>query len=173
MTHEYAGFLAHYGVKGQKWGVRNWQNEDGTYSEEGKHHYGWGYGRQPRIMAPRGGIPAARRLKYSVDREGQRQAINQRSLMTKEEMEIRKAKTRRIIAAGAVISLATILAARKGGSLIQNKMKSRFVENHMNSVSPYLKDNKVIREFAERNAAEKYNTRWKAVSTLLKKRRWG
>lgn len=30
MNHEYEEFLAHYGVKGQKWGVRNYQNPDGT-----------------------------------------------------------------------------------------------------------------------------------------------
>jgi hypothetical protein len=28
--------LEHYGVKGQKWGQRNYQNPDGTYTEIGK-----------------------------------------------------------------------------------------------------------------------------------------
>lgn len=32
-------YLAHYGVKGQKWGVRRYQNEDGTLTEEGKKRY--------------------------------------------------------------------------------------------------------------------------------------
>lgn len=31
--------LAHYGVAGQKWGVRRYQNLDGTLTEEGKRHY--------------------------------------------------------------------------------------------------------------------------------------
>lgn len=30
VTKEYTDFLAHHGVKGQKWGIRNFQNEDGT-----------------------------------------------------------------------------------------------------------------------------------------------
>ena len=29
-------YLAHHGIKGQKWGVRRYQNEDGTLTEEGK-----------------------------------------------------------------------------------------------------------------------------------------
>ncbi|HAG57683.1 MAG TPA: hypothetical protein DCL14_06600 [Ruminococcaceae bacterium] len=30
MTKEYGEFLAHHGIKGQKWGVRRFQNPDGT-----------------------------------------------------------------------------------------------------------------------------------------------
>lgn len=29
-------YLAHWGIKGQKWGIRRYQNEDGTYTSEGK-----------------------------------------------------------------------------------------------------------------------------------------
>lgn len=32
--------LAHYGIKGQKWNVRRFQNEDGSLTEEGKRRYG-------------------------------------------------------------------------------------------------------------------------------------
>ena len=32
--------LYHHGIKGQKWGIRRWQNEDGTLTEEGKKKYG-------------------------------------------------------------------------------------------------------------------------------------
>ena len=31
--------LAHHGIKGQKWGVRRFQNVDGTLTAEGKAHY--------------------------------------------------------------------------------------------------------------------------------------
>lgn len=48
MTYEYQQYLAHYGVKGQKWGRRNYQNEDGSYTTEGAERYwGGGHGRQP------------------------------------------------------------------------------------------------------------------------------
>lgn len=32
-------YLMHYGIKGQKWGIRRYQNEDGSYTEEGKRRY--------------------------------------------------------------------------------------------------------------------------------------
>ena len=31
--------LYHHGIKGQKWGVRRWQNADGTFNEAGKKRY--------------------------------------------------------------------------------------------------------------------------------------
>lgn len=37
MSH-YA-YLAHHGVKGQKWGIRRYQNEDGTLTSEGRRRY--------------------------------------------------------------------------------------------------------------------------------------
>lgn len=34
-------FLIHYGTKGQKWGVRRYQNQDGSLTEDGYLHYGY------------------------------------------------------------------------------------------------------------------------------------
>lgn len=36
-----ADFLIHYGIKGQQHGVRRFQNENGTLTEEGKRRYGY------------------------------------------------------------------------------------------------------------------------------------
>lgn len=40
----YGGTLAHYGIKGQKHGVRRFQNEDGSLTPAGKERYGVGDG---------------------------------------------------------------------------------------------------------------------------------
>lgn len=39
-------FLYHYGVQGQKWGDRRYQNLDGSLTEEGRKHYGYGDARK-------------------------------------------------------------------------------------------------------------------------------
>lgn len=35
-------YLAHHGIKGQRWGVRRFQNADGSYTAAGKERYGRG-----------------------------------------------------------------------------------------------------------------------------------
>lgn len=39
-------YLAHHGTKGQKWGVRNYQNSDGSLTPLGRIHYGVGEARK-------------------------------------------------------------------------------------------------------------------------------
>ena len=39
------GALYHHGIKGQKWGLRRWQNEDGSLTPAGREHYGYGEAR--------------------------------------------------------------------------------------------------------------------------------
>lgn len=35
-------YLIHHGIQGQKWGVRRYQNEDGSLTSAGKRRYGYG-----------------------------------------------------------------------------------------------------------------------------------
>lgn len=49
---DYKASLSHYGIKGQKRGIRRWQNFDGTFNEEGKIRY---FG-QPKTRNPKGTV---------------------------------------------------------------------------------------------------------------------
>lgn len=39
MLYKQSTELYHHGIKGQKWGIRRYQNEDGTFTEEGRKRY--------------------------------------------------------------------------------------------------------------------------------------
>lgn len=49
---DYKASLSHYGIIGQKWGNRRWQNQDGTFNEEGKIRY---FG-EPKRKNPKGTV---------------------------------------------------------------------------------------------------------------------
>ena len=42
-----SNYLEHHGIKGQKWGMRRYRNEDGSLTSEGRDHYGIGDPRRP------------------------------------------------------------------------------------------------------------------------------
>lgn len=43
--NNYGETLYHHGIKGQKWGLRKYQNEDGSLTAAGREHYGYGQAR--------------------------------------------------------------------------------------------------------------------------------
>lgn len=49
-------YLMHHGVKGQKWGIRRYQNPDGSLTQEGKNKYGAQQGWEARQMYKQGTI---------------------------------------------------------------------------------------------------------------------
>lgn len=47
-------YLAHHGVKGMRWGVRRYQNKDGSLTSEGKRKYGYGHNYNQDLIISRG-----------------------------------------------------------------------------------------------------------------------
>ena len=75
------GYLAHRGIKGQRWGVRRYQNADGTYTSEGYSHYGIQPGRRGIV----GKIAERRELRRSV--AGYRADNRQQMAAIKQQMK--------------------------------------------------------------------------------------
>ena len=143
-TEDEVAYLAHYGVKGQKWGERKWQNSDGTYTEEGKHHYGWGYGRvpagsnsginsgysaRPRSAIVNGG-PNQRRPRGAIRANSSKSQTSPERL-SPQEIEARKARMRKIlgIAAAVAVTAAVGYAAYKGSTRLRDSMRSDVLKN--------------------------------------------
>ena len=75
----YNADLSHSGIKGMKWGVRRYQNEDGTYTDEGRRRYS---------------VQAARKY-YKVDRLKRKQeSVDSFAKYRKLDKKIRKVQTR-------------------------------------------------------------------------------
>ena len=68
-------YLIHYGVEGQKWGVRRYQNPDGSLTAEGRAHYGYNSSRdfQERNKEIGKRISDAQAKYYESRRETRRQ----------------------------------------------------------------------------------------------------
>lgn len=95
--------IMHYGVKGQKWGLRRWQNEDMSLTPAGRVHYGVGEGRgQKKFLtreeklaarAERKEARAKRREERSAERaERKAERDAEREAKRVEDLENKKAK---------------------------------------------------------------------------------
>ena len=182
----YEDFLMHYGVKGQKWGHRQWQNADGTYTEAGKHHYGWGYGRQTigqqNVINPGARRPSSRAKVDGYQQQRLRSPTrttsqSQQRQVSEAEIEARKARTRKIlgIAAGVAVAAALSYAAYRGSTKLRDNMRGEMIRNMstdhskintLNSKYWDSADRKKLSEMSRTRAQEAANnfTRTEAVA---------
>lgn len=108
--------LAHHGIKGQKWGVRRYQNENGTLTAAGRKHYGMSEG-------------GSRRMSKQYNREIKKlNKLRERSDINIQQQKAatydKRAKTGlKIAGVGAAIAGAGA-AAEYGGASLRNRLVS-------------------------------------------------
>lgn len=71
--------LFHYGVKGQKWGVRRYQYEDGSLTPDGREHYGVG--------DPRGKVRRGAQMKSDLVWNKYKKDISPKQFIRKQESD--------------------------------------------------------------------------------------
>lgn len=82
MVYYESNYLCHYGIKGQKWGVRRFQNPDGTFTAAGKARY---YNSDGTLN--KAGVKAQAKAEYKAKRRD----IQKRYKETNKEYDRRKA----------------------------------------------------------------------------------
>lgn len=118
-------YLMHYGVLGMKWGIRKYQNEDGSLTEAGKQHYSSKYSpeqirRDRKVYGNRGVERINKRMKYDLDSiSGARSA---------EADRISKARRTAVVTGNIGRTLGSI-AGGVGGYVIGKKVVSKYVND--------------------------------------------
>lgn len=133
-------YLAHHGVKGQKHGVRQWQNLDGSLTPAGRIHYGVGAARKKVVETAKsvGKIvkSAPKNAKSKInktlselksDRKASKEASHKRRRQIKAERAAYKEQRRKEKAE----DLARKIAARESKKTL-NELKAEFDEALMN-----------------------------------------
>lgn len=129
----YSDYLEHYGIKGQKWGVRRFQNEDGTLTAAGKEHYGLSNGGSGNEKLAGRYAREAKKLKKLSDKAD----VNiQRSRAEKLEKQSKTAKRVGNTAAAAVLPALGVSVLSDSN----NRAAIRKLNNDINSVA-YIRSN--------------------------------
>lgn len=151
-------YIAHHGILGMHWGVRKYQNPDGSLTEAGKKHYNPNYSEKQRKQ------DEALYGRRGVERINKRMN-NGNSILGARHYEAERKKRNRIIAAGAITAAGTLVTV--GGIMYATspefkqsvdsgaRIAGKYASEKINRVNSY---------------ASNYETRRQAASNL---RRWG
>lgn len=91
-------YLEHHGVKGMQWGVRRYQNYDGTYTRKGLQHYKESEASykiaDDTYKAAKKIYKDTKKKGYSEDHDGTRLAIHDKNVLKQAKQERKIAKKR-------------------------------------------------------------------------------
>lgn len=106
-TYNYTDELRHWGVKGQKWGVRRYQNKDGSLTAAGRKRYA---GDSPdKIKSDQ--KEAADRIKYYGGKHAAQNAITQEARQKKDDVARQAVITSALSVVGGVGLTAAMVSA--------------------------------------------------------------
>lgn len=120
-------YLEHHGIKGQRWGVRRFQNKDGTLTRAGRSRYD--YRQSDSYKNGTRGERQKQSNNYNWNRAkyGERSAnriqydVNEKGLSNREAVRKEKRHRRRVIAAMYLGSTAVKVAAAAGKAWYHNQ----------------------------------------------------
>ena len=147
--------LYHHGVQGMKWGVRRYQNEDGSLTEEGRIHY-YGYStntdqsttgitsklnRTAKVMA-KADVKSARAKykasKYASKLRGDGSRRDERLIKKYEKANAKAAENDAVYNEGKQRTNELIKMAENNGYTVNSKEVSRYVDGGRDFLSAYL-----------------------------------
>lgn len=125
----------HHGIKGQKWGVRRYQNKDGTYTSAGKkRRQAENYSTQQRARDRKiYGRGAERRINERMLKGESIQSARHNEVERKGRIEsakkIGKTTAKAVLIAGGAAAVATVLKKKGIGSKVANEVVTGEVIN--------------------------------------------
>lgn len=135
-------YLSHHGVKGQKWGERKYQYQDGSLTAEGRRHYGYGDGDRQRLRAEIKMVRERARAERKMARVQNSERIKYEKQRQKLDAKIQKTKNAEKIKADKLKEKQASKDIRD-----QKRQISEFKRKHplkYNKIKPYLNENGVL-----------------------------